>query len=83
MSTVLEIEQAIEQLAPSERAKPAAWLARKEAQDWDAQMDTDAAAGKLDFLFEEAETERDSAKLRDWPPQKRNPRRRAASGKLK
>ena len=70
MSTVGEIEQAIERLAPPERAKLAAWLARKEAQDWDAQMDADARAGKLDFLFEEAEAERYSAKLKDWPPQK-------------
>jgi hypothetical protein len=70
MSTVLEIEQAIERLVPTERAQLAAWLARKEAQDWDAQMDADAASGKLDFLFEEAEAERSSEKLKDWPPQK-------------
>jgi hypothetical protein len=70
MSTVGEIEQAIERLAPQERAKLAAWLARKEAEDWDGQTDADAAAGKLDFLFEEAETERRSEKLKDWPPQK-------------
>lgn len=54
MSTILEIENAIERLVPTERAKLAAWLARKEAQDWDAQMDADAGSGKLDFMFEEA-----------------------------
>jgi hypothetical protein len=70
MSTVVEIEQAIERLAPSERARLAAWLARKEAQEWDAQLEADATSGKLDFLFEDAETERRSGKLKDWPPKK-------------
>lgn len=70
MSTVLEIEQAIERLVPTDRAKVAAWLARKEAQDWDAQMDADAASGKLDFLFEEADIEGRSGKLKDWPSKK-------------
>jgi len=31
-------------------------------------MDQDAAAGKLDSLFEEAAAERQYGKLRDWPP---------------
>ena len=68
MSTVLEIENAIDRLQPVERAQVAAWLARKEAQDWDAQMDADAAAGRLDFLFREAADERKSGQLKDWPP---------------
>ena len=67
MSTVLEIENAIDHLKPAERAQVAAWLARKEAQDWDAQMDADDATGKLDFLFREAADERESDQLRDWP----------------
>ncbi len=70
MSTVLEIENAIDHLQPAERAQLAAWLARREAQDWDAQMDADASAGKLDFLFAEAAAERSSEKLKNWPPQK-------------
>ncbi|MBI3414596.1 MAG: hypothetical protein HY043_04630 [Verrucomicrobia bacterium] len=70
MSTVLEIAHAIERLVPADRAKLAAWLARREAQDWDAQMDADAASGKLDFLFAEADTEGRAGKLKDWPPQK-------------
>ena len=68
MSTVVEIENAIDRLPPVERAQVAAWLARREAQDWDAQMDADAAAGKLDFLFREAADERKSGQLKDWPP---------------
>ena len=64
----MEIEGAIDRLPPVERAQVAAWLARREAQDWDAQMDADAAAGKLDFLFREAAEERKSDQLQDWPP---------------
>ena len=30
-------------------------------------VEQDAASGKLDFLFEEAERERAAGKLRDWP----------------
>lgn len=68
MSTILEIEQAIEKLVPSERAQLAAWLARKEAEDWDAQMEADSASGKLDFLFEEADGERRVERPKSWPP---------------
>lgn len=67
MSTVLEIEDAIEHLPADERAQIAAWLARKEAQAWDAQMDADSADGKLDFLFREAADEQKSNQLKDWP----------------
>ena len=67
MSTVLEIEDAIERLKPVERAQVAAWLAQKEAKDWDAQIDADAAGGRLDFLFREAADERQSGQLKNWP----------------
>jgi hypothetical protein len=30
-------------------------------------MEEDAASGKLDFLFQEAERERAAGTLRDWP----------------
>ena len=33
-------------------------------------MDEDAAAGKLDFLFDEADKERATVTLRDWPEEK-------------
>jgi hypothetical protein len=68
MSSVLEIEDAIERLDPAARAQLAAWLARKAALDWDTQMNTDAEAGKLDFLFREANAERATDQLKNWPP---------------
>ncbi len=33
-------------------------------------MDQDSVAGKLDFLFGEAESESARGLVRDWPPQK-------------
>jgi hypothetical protein len=34
--------------------------------EWVRQMEEDAKAGKLDFLFEEAAEERRAGMLRDW-----------------
>jgi hypothetical protein len=32
------------------------------------QLDSDSSAGKLDFLFDEAESESAKGLLREWPP---------------
>ena len=61
MTTVEEIEQAAEQLAPSDFDRLASWVSARYHDFWKRQMDDDAAAGKLDFLFNEAATERDAA----------------------
>jgi hypothetical protein len=68
MSTVEEIAQAAERLAPSEFARLAAWINARQDEQWAGQMAGDAAAGKLDFLFDEAEAEHKTGQLRDWPP---------------
>jgi hypothetical protein len=68
MNSVEEIEHAIEQLPPKELARLTAWLVQRENDSWDRQMDSDSAEGRLDFLFEEADREREKGKLRDWPP---------------
>jgi hypothetical protein len=70
MSTVEKIERAAEQLAPADFDRLVPWINRCHHEQWTRQMDQDAAAGKLDFLFEEAETERQAGQLRDWPPAK-------------
>src|SRR4029453_2804776 len=54
MSTVQEIEDAVRQLTADERAAFRAWFAEFDAQEWDRQMESDVAAGKLDRLIEEA-----------------------------
>lgn len=70
MSTVEEIERAIEQLPPQDVTKLTAWLLKRDNEEWDRQRNKDAAAGRLNFLFEEAEAERKAGELRDWPPTK-------------
>lgn len=71
MSTVEEIEQAAERLAPAEFARLASWVSARHHNLWRQQMDRDSAAGKLDFLFEEAETEREAGMMHDWPSDKK------------
>ncbi len=54
MSTVKEIEQAVSNLTTERLAEFRAWFAEFDANAWDAQIERDAAAGKLDALAEEA-----------------------------
>ena len=54
MTTVLEIERAIEQLPSDQFSKIHDWIVEKDWQSWDAQIERDSAAGKLDFLVNEA-----------------------------
>jgi hypothetical protein len=70
MTTVEEIEQAAEQLAPSDFDRLASWVSTRYHALWKRQMDNDAAAGKLDFLFNEAAAERQAGSLHDWPADK-------------
>ena len=68
MSSVEKIERAIESLPPKEVARLTDWLVQRRNQEWDRHMDDDVAKGKLEFLFEEANAERKTGKLHDWPP---------------
>jgi hypothetical protein len=54
MGTVRSIETAIENLPPDELAEFRRWFAEFDAANWDAQIEADAAAGKLDALAAEA-----------------------------
>jgi hypothetical protein len=56
--SLTEIESAVRQLPPKELAELAAFVSEQDNAAWDKQMEQDAASGKLDFLFEEAERER-------------------------
>jgi hypothetical protein len=68
MDRVEEIETAIDQLPPEEYRRIVAWFRAHEQSRWDEQMDRDSSAGKLDFLFAEAESESAAGPLREWPP---------------
>ena len=58
MSTLEEIEAAIQQLPPAKRAEFRAWFQSFDATDWDQQMEDDIAAGKLDWLADEVMIDR-------------------------
>jgi hypothetical protein len=67
MSTVLEIETAISELPKQEFWKLAEWFDDVRERTWDQQMEADAHAGKLDFLFAEAEASRQAGQNKPWP----------------
>jgi hypothetical protein len=70
MDRVEEIEAAINGLRPEEFRRIVQWFRALEQARWDEQMDLDSTAGKLDFLFGEAESESARGLLREWPPRK-------------
>lgn len=52
MSTLVEIEQAIEKLPPQSFRELRQWIVERDWQDWDHQLDADVAAGKFDAMRE-------------------------------
>ena len=65
--SLLEIKSAVDALSPAELAELATYVRERDSAAWDAQIEEDAAAGKLDFLFEEADEARKNGTLGDWP----------------
>jgi hypothetical protein len=65
MSTIPEIERAVQQLGPEELAKFREWFAEFDAARWDEQIERDVAAGRLDALAEEALTDLRSGRAKD------------------
>lgn len=58
MSTVREIEEAVRQLSPEQRAAFRAWFAEFDAEEWDRRLEADVSVGRLDWLVEEARQDR-------------------------
>jgi hypothetical protein len=54
MNTVKEIEDAVHGLSAEDLAAFRNWFAEFDAAAWDAQIEADASAGKLDVLAREA-----------------------------
>jgi hypothetical protein len=65
MSTIHEIEEAIRQLSPLDRAAVRDWLAELDAMEWDHQLEADVAAGRLDWLADEARQDLKSGRCTD------------------
>jgi hypothetical protein len=70
MDRVEEIEAAITSLPPEDYRRLVDWFRTREQARWDEQMDQDSLAGKLDFLFTEAESESQQGLVRGWPQSK-------------
>ena len=54
MSRVEQIETEIQRITPDELALFRAWFERYDADQWDRQIEADAASGKLDALADKA-----------------------------
>ncbi len=54
MSTVQQIEHAVQQLSVEDSAAFRAWFAEFDASVWDRRFEEDVAAGRLDQLADEA-----------------------------
>ena len=65
--SLAEIKSAVRELSPKELAELTAFISEQGNAAWNKQIEQDAALGKLDFLFQEADQERRAGKLRDWP----------------
>jgi hypothetical protein len=64
MGSVLEIEQAIHALDPSERWKLLERFNERMWEEWDRQIEGDVKAGRLDALIAEAKSEVAQGKAR-------------------
>jgi hypothetical protein len=65
MTTAEDLEKAVEQLAPRELARFRAWFEAFDADRFDAAIERDAHAGKLDAVAEEALAEHRAGLSRD------------------
>ena len=64
MSTVEAITAAIAELPPEQVAQIQAWLDERAAAEWDAQIEQDERAGRLDALAERARAEHRAGRTR-------------------
>ena len=65
MAKVARLAEEIEALSPAEFAELREWLLEKDWEQWDRQIEEDAAAGKLDDLFERARAAHRTSKTRE------------------
>jgi hypothetical protein len=64
MTTVKEIEKAVERLPVNDLDQFRKWFEAFEAAKWDQKLETDISSGKLDFLINEAQSEYSSGKTK-------------------
>jgi len=65
LARVDEIKAAINALSHDEVLYLWDWFSEKEWAEWDAQLESDSLSGRLDFLIEEAFSEKSQNKLKE------------------
>ena len=65
MSQLAEVETAVEHLAENEYGEFRKWFLQRDWEIWDRQIEADSAAGRLDFLVQEAHDAKRTGKLRN------------------
>ena len=65
MTKLEALEDEIKKLSPEELAKLRDWLLERDADEWDRQLERDAASGKLDKLFEQSVADHRAGKSRE------------------
>jgi len=62
--SVDEIESAVAELSANDLARFSDWFAEFHAQAWDHQIESNLAAGRLDTLLKEVDSEYDAGKAK-------------------
>jgi hypothetical protein len=65
MTKLEAIEKQIQASSPAELAELRDWLLEREAEQWDREIERDAASGKLDELFEKSLSDHRAGKSRE------------------
>jgi hypothetical protein len=65
MTKVEALEEEIKKLSPEELAQLRDWLLERDAEEWDREIERDAASGKLDKLFEKSLADHRAGKTRE------------------
>jgi hypothetical protein len=65
MSKVEELEMAITLLPQEDYSRLRQWFLERDWEQWDREIETDAAGGKLDFLLREAAEAKKNNQLKD------------------
>jgi hypothetical protein len=65
MTRLEALEEEIKKLSPEEVAKLRDWLLERDAEEWDREIEHDAASGKLDKLFANSIADHRASKSRN------------------
>ena len=65
MTKLQMLEEEIKKLSPEEMAQLREWLLQLDAEQWDQEIDQDAASGRLDGVFEKPMADHRAGKSRE------------------